>query len=86
MNDTSPEIAALLRRRYAEMDPAGRFMIGVQMFETACAFVLASLPPGLTQLERPRGLCERLYGDLSAKAYGTAVVRPSRRPGRIDVG
>lgn len=85
MNDTSPEIAALLRRRYAEMDPADRFMIGVQMFETARAFVLASLPPELTPLERRRRLCERLYGDLASEAYGTAEAEPSRRAGGIDI-
>ena len=72
MNDTSPEIAALLRRRYAEMDPMDRFMIGIGMFETARAFVLASLPPRLTQLEQRRSLCERFYGDLAHDAYGEA--------------
>ena len=85
MNDTSPEIAALLRGRYTEMDPVDRLMIGVKMFETARAFVLASLPPGLTPLERRRRLCERLYGDLASEAYGTAEPEPSRGAGGIDV-
>jgi hypothetical protein len=85
VNDTSPEIAALLRRRYAEMDPVDRFMIGVQMFETARVFVLASLPPGLTPLEQRRRLCERLYGDLTTEAYRPAEAESSRRAGGIDV-
>ena len=40
MNDTSPEIARMVRERYAQMEPQ-RFQIGVSMFETARAVVLS---------------------------------------------
>ena len=47
MNDTSPEIARMVRSRYAQMQPVERFLIGVSMFDTARAIVLASLPADL---------------------------------------
>lgn len=45
-------------------------MIGVSMFETARAIVLASLPAGLSAEDLRRKLCERLYPELAAEAYG----------------
>ena len=69
MNDTSPEIARMVRNRYAEMQPVERFMIGVSLFETARAIVLASLPVDLPPKELRRKLCERLYPELAAAAY-----------------
>jgi hypothetical protein len=75
VNDTSAEIAAMVRRRYAEMSPVDRFMIGVQMFETARALVSASFPEGLSPNERRRRLCERFYGALAIEAYGKAEKR-----------
>lgn len=71
MNDTSPEIAEMLRRWYRKMSAVERFMIGVQMFDTARTIVLASLPAGLSEEERRRRLCERFYGDLAKHAYGS---------------
>jgi hypothetical protein len=80
MNDTSPEIAAMMHRRYAGMSPVERFMIGVQMFETARVLVLASLPPDLAQKEKRKMLCERLYGkEIANKAYGEAA-----EPARVE--
>ena len=70
MNDTSPEIARLVRERYAQMQPVERFLIGVTMFETARAIVLASLPAGLPPRDLRKKLCERLYPELAAEAYG----------------
>ena len=70
MNDTSPEIARMVRNRYAEMQPIERFLIGVSLFETARAIVLASLPADLPPRELRRKLCERLYPELAAEAYG----------------
>ena len=70
MNDTIPEMELLVRERYLAMTPAERFLIGVQMFETARAMALASFPAGLSIDEMRRRLCERLYGDLARKAYG----------------
>ena len=71
--DTSPEVARLLAEHYAAMSGQERFMIGVQMFETARALALASLPPQATEAERRRHLCARFYPDLS-DAY--AAYRP----------
>ena len=73
MNDTSPEIALMVRERYARMLPVERLQIGVSMFETVRAMVLSSLPPGLSPLERRRRMCERLYPGLAADAYGNPV-------------
>ena len=70
MNDTSPEIARMVRNRYAQMQPVERFLIGVSLFETARAIVLASLPADLPPVELRRKLCERLYPDLVTEAYG----------------
>ena len=70
MDDTSPEMALMVRERYARMQPVERFQIGVSMFETARALVLSSFPSGLSPLERRRRLCERLYPGLAADAYG----------------
>ena len=71
MDDTSPEMALMVRERYARMQPIERFQIGVSMFETARAMVLSSFPSELSPLERRRRLCERLYPGLAADAYGT---------------
>ncbi|HEV7396797.1 MAG TPA: hypothetical protein VGN86_09840, partial [Pyrinomonadaceae bacterium] len=60
MNDTSPEIAALVRTRLLERSGAERVLMGSQMFDTARAMVLASFPPGLSEIEIKRRLCERL--------------------------
>jgi hypothetical protein len=70
MKDTTAEIEALVRRRYREMTPVERFLIGAQMFETSRAIVLASFPPGLSPEETRYRLCQRLYGDLADRAYG----------------
>ena len=68
MNDTSPEIEALLEARYAAMTGSERALIAMQMFETAQQIVLSSLDPGLSEIERKRELCRRFYGDELAQA------------------
>lgn len=40
-----------------------RLIMGSQMFETARTILLASLPPGLSDFEIKRRLCERVYGN-----------------------
>ena len=70
MSDTSPEIEHMVRSRYSAMQPVERFMIGVRMFESARAIVLASLPAGQSAEDLRRMLCERLYPELAAEAYG----------------
>ena len=68
MNDTSPEIEALLKARYAAMTGSERALMALQMFETAQQIVLSSLEPGLTEDQRRRELCRRFYGDELAQA------------------
>jgi hypothetical protein len=63
MNDTDPQIAALVRQRLLERSGVERIMMASGMFETAKAMVLASFPEGLTEIEVKRRLCERFYGD-----------------------
>ena len=62
MNDTSPEIAELVRQKLMARTGTERFVMGARMFEAARAVVLASLPPDLPALELKRRLFERLYG------------------------
>jgi hypothetical protein len=68
MNDTSPEIEAVLRARYASMNGSDRALMALQMFETAQQIVVSSLAPGLTQNQQRRELCRRFYGDALAQA------------------
>ena len=68
MNDTSPEIEALLKLRYSAMSGSERALIALQMFETAQQIVLSSLDPGLDESGRRRELCRRFYGDELAQA------------------
>jgi hypothetical protein len=74
MNDTSPEIDAILTARYAAMTGSERVLIAMQMFETAQQIVLSSLDPGLSESERRRELCRRFYGDELAQAAFPAPV------------
>jgi hypothetical protein len=69
MNDTSVEIVEMVHRRYLAMTPSERLVIGARMFDTARAMAMASLPPGLSQQEVRRRLCERFYGDLAAEVF-----------------
>ena len=63
MNDTAPEIEAMVRTRMMACSGAERFLMGVRMFDAARSMVLASLPPGLTEEERKRRLFQRIYGE-----------------------
>lgn len=67
--DTSPEIENMVTARYQAMAGTERFMIGVQMFETARSLALASLPEGVSRHEQRRRLCSRFYPDLLERAY-----------------
>ena len=69
MNDTTPEVEQLVRRLCAGKTGAERLAMGASMFESARTLVLASLPPGLSEREIRRRLCERFYGNLSDKVY-----------------
>lgn len=63
MNDTSPEMADLVRERLMARPGAERVLMGSRMFDAARAIVLASFPPGLSEIEIKARLCERLYGE-----------------------
>lgn len=70
MNDTTPEIAELMRQKLMARPPAERLRMGSRMFDVARAMAIASFPPGLTELELKRRLCERFYGDeVSVEAF-----------------
>lgn len=70
MSDTPPEIADLMRARLLERTGAERVVMGSQMFDAARAIVLASFPPGLSEIEIKGRLCERLYGmEVDAAAF-----------------
>jgi len=61
--DTTPEmheryVAMLMARSNEE-----RFLMGLRMFETARALVLASAPPGLSGIDLKRWLYQRIYGE-----------------------
>ncbi|MGO8763666.1 MAG: hypothetical protein ACLQSR_00850 [Limisphaerales bacterium] len=62
MNDTSPEIAELVRQKLMAKSGAERFVMGAQMFDAARTMALASLPPNLSASELKRRLFERIYG------------------------
>jgi hypothetical protein len=63
MNDTPPEVAALVREKLMERSGYERMVMGSRMFDAARGIVLASFPPGLSEIEIKRRLCERFYGD-----------------------
>ena len=69
MRDTTPEVERYLRERYRALTGAERIAMGASMFETARALALASFPPGLSQQEVRRRLCERFYGLLAERVY-----------------
>jgi hypothetical protein len=63
MNDTPPEVAELVREKLMALSGYERMLMGSRMFDAARALVLASFPPGLSEIEIKRRLCERFYGD-----------------------
>ncbi len=63
MNDTPKEIAEFIRRRLLALSGADRVLMGSRMFDSARAIMLASFPSGISELEKKRQLCERLYGN-----------------------
>ena len=62
MNDTSPEIAELVRQKLMARSGSERFVMGTRMFDAARTVVVASLPVGLTPDELKRQLFQRVYG------------------------
>ena len=62
MNDTSPEIAELVRQKLMARSGAERFVMGSRMFDAARTVVIASLPKELTPDQMKRALFRRIYG------------------------
>jgi hypothetical protein len=62
MNDTSPAIEQLVKNRLMARSGEERFIMGAQMFDSACEMIKASLPPHLSNLEKRRELFKRIYG------------------------
>jgi hypothetical protein len=63
MTDTPPVIAQMVRDRFMARSGSERFVMGARMFEAARRMVLASFPPGLSEMERKRLLFTRIYGE-----------------------
>jgi len=52
----------MVREKLMALSGEMRFIMGAQMFDSACEMVKASLPPGLSEAELRRQLFKRLYG------------------------
>ena len=65
MNDTPPEIAALVREKLLARPGTERLVMGVRMFDAAREMVLASLPKDLPEVEVRRQLFQRIYGQVA---------------------
>lgn len=68
MQDTTPEFRMRVQEGFARITPEERVRVCTEMFDTAVALVAASLPESLDPAERRFRICERLYGDLAARA------------------
>jgi hypothetical protein len=76
VNDTTPDIAAMVRERLLARSGAERVVMGCQMFDVARAMALASFPAGLSEIETKRRLCERLYGnEVDVEGYVEHLVQ-----------
>ena len=70
MNDTTPEIAAIVREQLLSRPGAERVLMGSRMFDVARTIALASFPSDLSEIETKRRLCDRLYGnEVDVEAY-----------------
>lgn len=62
MNDTSPEIEAMMSAMLMQRSGEERFIMGALMFDAARELLIASLPPKLPPQELKRRLFARMYG------------------------
>jgi hypothetical protein len=63
MNDTPKAVEEFLRDKLMARSGFERMLMASRSFDAARAMILASFPPGLSEIETKRRLCERLYGD-----------------------
>jgi len=70
MDDTPPNISAIVREPLLSRSGVERVVMGSRMFDVARTIALASFPPGLSEIGTKRRLCERLYGnEVNVVAY-----------------
>ena len=69
MNDTALDVSEYVRMRYSAMSAEERFLIGINMFDTARAIVEASIPHNLPEPERQRAICQRFYPLLAERVF-----------------
>ena len=62
MTDTPPAIEQLVHSALMARSGEERLMMAAQMFESARAMMMASLPRDLSEVERQRELFRRTYG------------------------
>lgn len=62
MNDTSPEVQAMVRAKLMALSGEQRIEMGTKSFDAARAMVIASMPADLSDLEFKKILFERIYG------------------------
>lgn len=67
MNDTTPEMTALVHAKLMAETGAERFLMGVRMHEAARRMVIASFPPGLSSQQQRQLLYDRFYGPESRR-------------------
>lgn len=63
MNDTSPEIAKMIRDRVMALSPGERLLMASRSFDAAREIMIASMPKVLSKNEFNRRLYERTYGE-----------------------
>jgi hypothetical protein len=63
MDDTSPEIKEILRKKYAALSGEQRLLLGFQSCNTAKQIVLSSFPNGLSKKEIRIQLFLRYYSN-----------------------
>jgi hypothetical protein len=63
VTDAPPEIERMVRERIMALSGEERFVMGAEMFDSACEMVKASLPTYLSEAERRRLLFKRIYGE-----------------------
>ena len=78
MRDTTPEFQKRVEAAYARLRPEERVRICTEMFDTAVALAVASLPANLDSAERRFRLCERFYGDLAARAFPRSAIKTQK--------
>ena len=63
VRDTAPEVNAMMFRGMMRRSPAERLKMGLDMRATAQALVWATIPSGLSAMDRKRAFYERFYGE-----------------------